>query len=80
VSRIPEKTEDSYFKSFFDGFYPAIKQDIGQFKGIDPATNSFDIEKIANKERQAAAQLFEKLENFSQEVFIVQEGKPVAVD
>lgn len=29
ISRIPEKTEDSYFKSFFDGFYPAIKQNIG---------------------------------------------------
>ena len=28
VSRIPERTEDAYFKSFFDGFYPAIKQDL----------------------------------------------------
>lgn len=51
VSRIPERTEDAYFKSFFDGFYPAIKQDLCQFKGIDPATNSFDIEKMANRER-----------------------------
>lgn len=80
VSRIPEKTEDAYFKSFFDGFYPAVKQDLCQFKGIDPATNSFDIEKMANREKQAAAKLFEKLEDFSMQVFLVREGQPVEVD
>ena len=30
ISRIPQGTEDATFKSFFDGFYPHIKQDFGE--------------------------------------------------
>jgi len=37
VSRIPEGAEDTHFKSFFNGFYPCIAQDYGQFKNMDTA-------------------------------------------
>jgi len=32
ISRIPEGAEDAHFKSFFNGFYPCIKQDFGKWK------------------------------------------------
>jgi hypothetical protein len=35
VSRVVENTEDAFFKSFFNGFYPIIKQDHGASLGYD---------------------------------------------
>ena len=29
ISRIPQGTEDTTFKSYFDNFYPVLKQDFG---------------------------------------------------
>ena len=48
ISRIPEGTEDTYFKSFFNGFYPCIAQDYGQFKGLDTDKKNLDMDKVAN--------------------------------
>ena len=39
ISRLPEFGEDVHFKSFFNGFYPCIKQDFGQWNQLD--TNTF---------------------------------------
>ena len=30
ISRMAQGTEDSTFKSFFDGFYPHLKEDFGE--------------------------------------------------
>ena len=64
ITRLPEFGEDVHFKSFFNGFYPCIAQDYGKFKNIDPATANLDIEKMANKEREAAKQLFDMLQEY----------------
>ena len=55
VTRLVEKGEDVHFKSFFNGFYPCIKQDAGKFKAMkDTATTEADLEKMVNKQKQAA--------------------------
>ena len=48
ISRIPEGAEDTHFKSFFNGFYPCVKQDFGVGKGFNVDTANFDLEKLAN--------------------------------
>jgi hypothetical protein len=49
ISRIPEFGEDVHFKSFFNGFYPCIKQDFGKWKGADmDAGPNLDVDKLAN--------------------------------
>lgn len=54
ISRIPEFGEDVHFKSFFNGFYPCIKQDYGKFKNLDTSTANNDINKLANQQKDAA--------------------------
>jgi len=80
ISRLPEFGEDVHFKSFFNGFYPCIAQDYGKFKNIDTSTANFDIEKMANKEREAAKQLFDMLSHFSMDMYHVREGQPQLLD
>lgn len=53
VSRIPEGAEDTHFKSFFNGFYPCIAQDYGQFKNLDTDRKNLDMAKVANQQRKA---------------------------
>jgi hypothetical protein len=49
ISRIPEFGEDVHFKSFFNNFYPIIKQDFGKDKGADMNTGpNQDIDKLSN--------------------------------
>lgn len=48
ITRLPEFGEDVHFKSFFNGFYPCIKQDYGKFKNYDTNTANNDIDKLAN--------------------------------
>jgi len=40
VSRIPEGCEDAHFKSFFNGFYPMSKMDVGKDNGMDTSTHA----------------------------------------
>ena len=40
VTRLPEFGEDVHFKSFFNDFYPAIKQDFGEFSNMDTSTHA----------------------------------------
>ena len=80
ISRLPEFGEDVHFKSFFNGFYPCIAQDYGKFKNIDTSTANLDIEKMANKQKEAAKQLFDKLQNYSKTMYHVQNGTPVVLD
>ena len=57
ITRLPEFGEDVLFKSFFNGFYPCLKQNFAKIKGLDEsatATTAADIEKMANQQRQAA--------------------------
>ena len=56
ITRLPEFGEDVHFKSFFNGFYPCIKQDFAkhQFKGIADATGAPEVDKMANQQREAA--------------------------
>lgn len=81
ISRIPEGAEDTHFKSFFNGFYPCVKQDYGVgVKGFSADTANFDLEKIANQQKQAAKELFDRLANYTMKVFVVQDGQPVQVN
>ena len=80
ISRIPEGAEDTHFKSFFNGFYPCVKQDYGVgVKGFSADTASFDLDKIANQQKQAAKELFDRLANYTMRVLVVEDGQPVAV-
>lgn len=48
VSRIPQGTEDSTFKSFFDGFYPHVKEDFGTAGGVaQNSSSSQDLSEVA---------------------------------
>lgn len=52
ITRLPEFGEDVHFKSFFNGFYPCIKQDYAKFKTMDPgatATGAAEVDKLANQ-------------------------------
>lgn len=72
ITRLPEFGEDTHFKSFFNGFYPMIKQDFSKAKNLDPnalATGEAEVEKMANKQREASKKLFEKLQGFEMTVY-----------
>ena len=71
ISRIPEFAEESHFKSFFNGFYPCIKQDYRDFKGGITGTGEFDMGVMAKREHQAAKALFDKLKEYSMDVYII---------
>ena len=81
ISRLPENGEDSHFKSFFNDFYPPIKQDYGEWKQLDTDTHANqDLEKVANKQRQAKKALFDKLgTDYKQFMYHVENEKPVAI-
>jgi len=59
ISRIPEFGEDVHFKSFFNGFYPCIKQDFRDFRNDMVATGEFDMGEMAKRENKAAKALFD---------------------
>jgi hypothetical protein len=85
ITRLPEFGEDVHFKSFFNGFYPCIKQDFARWKQMDGAagaTGAAEVEALANKQKEAAKQLFDMLEEYKMEVYWVDQAneKPVALD
>ena len=49
ITRLPEFGEDVHFKSFFNGFYPCIKQDFGNLKGLDMSQANFQVDQMANQ-------------------------------
>lgn len=59
VSRVPQGTEDSTFKSFFDGFYPHVVEDYG----TDNSTtkNSQDMSELSRQAAKAKELMFDKL-------------------
>ena len=74
ITRLGEEGEDVLFKSFFEGFYPAVKTDYGAELHLDGQT---DIEKVATQQRQASKKVLEKLgSEFKMDVMLVKEGKP----
>jgi len=74
ITRLPEFGEDVHFKSFFNGFYPCIKQDFAiakskQMDGNATATTASDVEKLANQQKKAAKQLFDMLQDYEMTVY-----------
>ena len=71
ISRIPQGVEDATFKSFFDGFYPMLKEDYGKDKGLDMTTHeNQDVSALATKYNKAAQLTMEKLgANFTKTVY-----------
>lgn len=62
VTRIVENAEDTHFKSFFNGFYPILKQEHGHQLGYDESiTQNQDFDKLANKKREMCDKLITKL-------------------
>lgn len=59
ISRIPQGTEDSTFKSFFDGFYQPMKEDFGSSDLTSTATQ--DMSEIAAQQMKAKQLMFDKL-------------------
>ena len=61
VSRIPQGTEDSTFKSFFDGFYPALKEDFGTGAMANSTSADQDMSAVAEQQVKAKNLMFDKL-------------------
>ena len=84
ISRIPQGVEDAQFKSFFDGFYPMLKQDYGKFDAMqDSSTHeNQDIDKMAKQQNKAAQLVMDKLgADFTKTVYWLQDHKtPVKIE
>lgn len=77
ITRLPEFGEDVHFKSFFNGFYPCIKQDCGKYRQMDTATTATgvaEVEKLANQQKAAAKKLFDMLEDYQTTVYWVDQA------
>jgi hypothetical protein len=60
-----------HFKSFFDGFYPILKVEHGASLGYDTSvTANQDMEKVANKKREAVEKLLTKLGKYTVKVYL----------
>lgn len=65
-----------HFKSFFNGFYPILKQEHGGQLGYDTSvTANQDMEKVANKKREVAAKLMEQLGDYTVKTYLCVEGE-----
>jgi len=80
VTRVVEKAEDVHFKSFFDGFYPILKVEHGASLGFDTSvTANQDMDKVANKKREAVDKLLTKLGKYSVKVYLNQNDENVEI-
>ena len=61
ITRLPQGTEDSTFKSFFDGFYPCLKEDFGTSALAAGTSQNQDMSAVASQQVKAKELLFEKL-------------------
>lgn len=59
VTRLPAGTEDSTFKSFFDGFYAHVKEDYGTMGAT--TTESQDMSGIAAAQAKAKQLMFDTI-------------------
>lgn len=66
LSRVPEGTEDSTFKSFFNDFYPCVAQDFTSDPGFAKTNAKQDMAAMASQVAKAKALMFEKLGDLSQ--------------
>lgn len=84
IHRIPQGVEDATFKSFFDGFYPMLKEDFGKDKqGIDTSTTATqDVEKLAQQQNKAANLVLEKLgKDYTKTVYWLKDFKePIKIE
>ena len=83
IHRIPQGVEDATFKSFFDGFYPMLKEEYGKDKiGIDTSTSATqDIDKMATQQNKAATLVMDKLgKDYTKTVYFLKDHKePVEI-
>ena len=71
ISRVPQGCEDTHFKSFFENFYPMVKQDFGADTGT---TANQDISKVAQQQARAKELLFDKLgKNWTKKVYYLED-------
>lgn len=61
VSRIPQGTEDSTFKSFFDGFYAHVKEDFGTGSLAASSSADQDMSGVAAQQVKAKELMLSKL-------------------
>jgi len=76
VSRIPQGTEDSTFKSFFDGFYAHIKEDFGTGSLAASTGADQDMSGVAANMAKAKELMFDKLgplDQVTKTVYFVEE-------
>lgn len=75
ISRIPQGVEDATFKSFFDGFYPMLKEDYGRNKSVSIDTSTHenqDIAALSQKYNKAAQLVLDKLgANYTKTVYVL---------
>ena len=81
ISRIPQGCEDTNFKSFFEEFYPAIKQDFGGPGNLANTHADQDISKVAAQQVRAKQLLFEKMGDLvSKKVYVLEDlSNPVEI-
>jgi len=68
ISRLPQGTEDSNFKSFFDGFYPHLKEDFGNDPLAAKSSSSQDMSALASQQVKAKQLMFDQLGPINQVV------------
>ena len=61
ITRMAQGTEDSTFKSFFDGFYPHLKEDFGQGPLANSTSADQDMSAVAETQAKAKQLMFDKL-------------------
>ena len=84
VTRLPQFVEDARFKSYFDGFYPMLKEEFGKDKGfIDTSTSeNQDLGKVATTQAKAAQIMLDKLgANYTKTVYFLEDHKtPIKIE
>jgi gelsolin len=84
VTRLPQFVEDARFKSYFDGFYPMLKEEFGKDKGfIDTSTSeNQDMGKVATTQAKAAQIMLDKLgANYTKTVYFLEDNKtPIKIE
>lgn len=75
VTRITEGCEDSYFKSFFNGFYPILKVDHGGPNLDKSITAQQDMAALANQKKVHVANLLTDLGKYTVAIYLIGEGR-----
>lgn len=75
VTRIVENGEDSYFKSFFNGFYPILTVDHGGANFDKSVTAKQDMAALATQKKNQVDTLLKELGKYTVQVYLIGEGR-----